>query len=104
MPVITDEQAQAIFDKLSAELPPIFSGSKIDDLTGGAICWGTTQNRRSKGEIPNEDEIFIRSGNRVLVVRDPFLRWWVPTLLPARRPPVLPPRRERPDTAHPAAE
>jgi hypothetical protein len=92
VPVITDEQAQAIIDQFSG-LPPVFPGSKTDELTGGAIAWGTVQNKRSRREIP--DECFVRSGSRVLVLRDPFLRWWVTTLSPARCPPVLPPRRGR---------
>ena len=75
------------------ELPAAFLGSKIDELTGGAIAWGTLQNKRSRREVP--DEIFVRSGKRVLVIRDPFLEWWATTLSSARRPPVLPPRRGR---------
>jgi hypothetical protein len=83
----------AIIEELRATLPPVWRGTRTDELTGGAICWGTTQNRRSRGEIP--DECFARSGSRVLVIRDPFLDWWVTTLSPARHPPVLPPRRGR---------
>jgi hypothetical protein len=81
--------------KLRETLQPVFLGSKIGELTGYSIAWGTVQNKRSRREIPNEDEIFIRSGNRLLVVRDPFLDWWSSTLSQARRPPVLPPRRGR---------
>ena len=84
-----------IIAELRAVLPPVFLGSKINELTGHAIAWGTVQNKRSRREIPNEDKIFIRSGNRVLVVRDPFLDWWGPTLAPARRLPGVPPRRRR---------
>jgi hypothetical protein len=91
-----DPRVQAIIDKLRAELPPIFRGSKIDDLTGRAISWGTIQNKRSQREIENEAEIFVRSGNRVLVVRDPFIEWWAGSLSQARRPPVLPPRQPPP--------
>jgi hypothetical protein len=58
---------------------------------------GTTQNRRSRGEIP--DDSYARSGTRVLVIRDPFLDWWATTLADARLPPVVPagqpPRRQR---------
>jgi hypothetical protein len=75
-----------IIDDLRAALPPVWLGTRTDELTGGAICWGTTQNRRSRGEIP--DECFARSGTRVLVIRDPFLDWWKTTLSSARRPPV----------------
>jgi hypothetical protein len=81
---------------LRLELPAVFLGPKIDKLTGGAICWGTVQNRRSRREIPNENEIFIRSGNRTLARRDPFLEWWASTLLNAKHPPpVIPPHRSR---------
>jgi hypothetical protein len=69
--------------EMQRALPPVFLGSKIGELTGYSICWGTVQNRRSRGEIPNESEIFIRAGNRMLVSRDAFLRWWVTTLEPA---------------------
>jgi hypothetical protein len=82
-----------IIAAMRAALPPVFLGSKIDELTGGAINWRTTQNRRSRGEIENQDEIFIRSGNRILVMRDPFLDWWATTLSDARQPSLMPPQR-----------
>jgi hypothetical protein len=82
-----------VIAKLRQELPPVFLGSRIGKLTGDAISWGTVQNKRSRREIPNESEIFIRSGNRTLAVRDPFLDWWATTLSEARRPPVLPDRQ-----------
>ena len=78
--------------ELRAQLPPVWAGTRTDELTGYSIAWGTVQNKRSLRKIPNEDEIFIRSGNRVLVRRDPFLAWWVTTLSDARRPSVAPPR------------
>jgi hypothetical protein len=86
--------------ELRQTLPLIFLGSKIGELTGYSIAWGTVQNRRSRREIPNECEIFIRSGNRVLVARDPFLDWWASTLSDARRPPVVPRRGRHRDRAH----
>ena len=89
---------QSIIDKLQEELPPVWLGARTDELTGGAICWGTIQNRRSRGEIPHQ--CFLRSGSRVLVHRDHFLEWWATTLTDARRPPpVVPPRRRRRDRA-----
>jgi hypothetical protein len=72
-----------VFDELRQALPPIFLGSRIDEFTGGAVHWPTTQNRRCKREIP--DECFVRSGQRVLVRRDPFLDWWKTTLSDARQ-------------------
>ena len=82
--------------EMKQNMPPVFLGSKIDELTGFAIAWGSVQNKRSRREIPNEDEIFIRSGNRILVVRDPFIEWFAKTLRKARGPAtVRPPRRSR---------
>jgi hypothetical protein len=74
-------------------LPPVWLGTRTDELTGGAINWGTTQNRRSKGVIP--DACFARGGSRVLVIRDPFLDWWATTLSDARQPSAKPQRRDR---------
>ena len=67
-----------IIDELRAALPPVVAGPALDELTGGAICWRTIQNKRSLRLIP--DEAFIYSGRRVLVRRDPFLNWWSTTL------------------------
>src|SRR5438045_555983 len=65
---------------------------------GGALNWGTLQNKRCKNEIPAE--CFVRSGTRVLIVRDPFLTWWGSTLLEARQPDARRPGRGRdPDRA-----
>lgn len=75
--------AQEVVEELRSALPAVFLGSRSDELTGGAICWGTIQNKRSRREIP--DECFIRSGPRVLVRRDPFLDWWALTLSSARQ-------------------
>src|SRR5215472_11166135 len=83
-----------LFEELRQTLPPVWLGSRTDELTGHAICWGTIQNRRSRREIP--EECFVRSGNRVLIIRDKFLPWWISTLSEGRRPPVLPSRRGRP--------
>jgi hypothetical protein len=77
-----EAKMQDVIEQLRQALPPIFLGSASDELTGGAINWGTTQNKRCKGEIP--DECFVRSGPRVLVIRDKFLDWWASTLTPAR--------------------
>jgi len=90
------DHVEEFIEALRCELPPVFLGSKVEELTGGAICWGTTQNRRSRREIPNADAIFVRSGNRTLVARDPFLAWFATTLGARRPPPTLPaPRRPR---------
>jgi hypothetical protein len=73
---------QEIIWQLRKALPPIFLGSSIDELTGGAVHWRTIQNKRSRREIPNE--CFIRTATKnIIVVRDRFLDWWVSTLRPA---------------------
>jgi hypothetical protein len=84
-----------VVDELRRKLPPIFLGAKVGDLTGHSINWGTIQNRRARRVIPGDERIFVRSGNRVLVYRDPFLDWWSTTLEPARRAPVLPRKSRR---------
>jgi hypothetical protein len=85
------DDLDTIIDELRAALPPVFLGSRINKLTGDAINWGTVQNKRSQGQIP--DECFLRSGVRVLVRRDPFLAWWKSTLTHARRTPNRGPAR-----------
>ena len=57
------------------------------------LRWGTVQNRRANREAP--EDAFARAGNRIIVIRDKFLPWWISGLSPARCPPVLPPRRGR---------
>jgi hypothetical protein len=81
-----------VIEELRAALPPIWAGPRSGELTGGAFHWPTIQNWRSGGKVP--DECFVRSGPRVLVLRDRFLAWWESTLSEAR-PPVVPPRRGR---------
>jgi hypothetical protein len=85
---------QRVIDELRLALPPVFAGTSIDELTGGAINWGTIQNKRSHREIP--DECFVRTGQRVLVRRDLFLNWWAGTLSEARQPFGKPPRATPP--------
>ena len=67
-----------IVDELKAALPPVFLGSRIGDLTGGAIHWPTIQNKRALRQIPAD--AFCYSGRQVLVRRDAFLDWWSTTL------------------------
>jgi hypothetical protein len=73
-----------IIDQLRKELPAVFAGKQLDELTGHAIRWSTIQNKRSERLIPTD--CFVRSGTRVLVVRDPFLSWWATTLSEAAPP------------------
>jgi hypothetical protein len=88
---------QRVIEQLRAAWPPVVLGTAIDDLSGGAIHWPTIQNMRSRDEIPVE--CFIKSGARVLVVRDPFLAWWASTLTEARQ--SSPPRPQRRPRATP---
>jgi hypothetical protein len=74
----------SVVEELKKALPPVFAGTSVNELTGGAIHWPTIQNKRSRHEIP--DECFIRSGPTVLIIRDPFLAWWQTTLSDARQP------------------
>jgi hypothetical protein len=87
-----------IIEQLREELPAVFLGTSTGELTGDAICWRTVQNKRSRGEIP--DDCFLRSGSRVLVVRDPFLDWWTATLATAR--PTCARYQPRRSLTHPA--
>jgi hypothetical protein len=75
---------QRVVDELRQTLPPVFAGTSLGELTGGAIHWPTIQNRRALRQIP--DSCFVRSGTRVLVLRDEFLAWWGMTLSEARQP------------------
>jgi hypothetical protein len=88
---------QRVVDELRQTLPPVFAGTSLDELTGGAIHWPTVQNRRALRQIP--DDCFVRSGTRVLVLRDPFLNWWGTTLSEARQPIVTKRRRANTDQA-----
>jgi len=75
---------QRVVEELRQALPPVLAGTSLDQLTGGAINWRTIQNRRALREIP--DSCFVRSGTRVLILRDEFLNWWATTLKEARQP------------------
>ena len=65
-------------EELRKALPPVFAALSLDERTGEAINWRSTQNARSRSEIPAE--CFIYSGRKVLVRRDPFLDHWKGTL------------------------
>lgn len=90
---------QHVVEELRKALPPVFAGTSLGELTGNAIHWPTIQNRRALRQIP--DECFVRSGLRVLVIRDRFLNWWQTTLTVARQPDRPRPRRRQ--EAHQAA-
>jgi hypothetical protein len=88
---------QHVVEELRKALPPVFAGTSLGELTGAAIHWPTIQNRRALRQIP--DECFVRSGQRVLIIRDPFLSWWQTTLSEARQPGVTKRRRTNADHA-----
>jgi hypothetical protein len=95
-------------DELRRTMPTFFLGTKVHSLTGGAVNWGTLMNKKSRGEIPNAEEMFLRLGNRNLVVRDPFLGWLEAQLRQARQLALVPPprrvvRSREPDLADPPA-
>lgn len=62
-----------IIEQLRHELPPIFAGKSIDDLTGHAIKWNTFKNLKYKPTCPSG--LFLKNGRKVLVNRDVFLAW-----------------------------
>ncbi|MBI9113183.1 hypothetical protein [Maridesulfovibrio ferrireducens] len=72
---------EELLDQLKREIPPIFSATELDNLTGKAIRWRTIQNLRANKAIPEHEAIpakcFLKAGNRkILIVRDAFLEWW----------------------------
>jgi hypothetical protein len=75
--------AHPVVEGFRKEWPAAFAGPSLDKLSGNAFRWSTTQNRRSRGEIPSE--CFV-NGRPTLVLRDPFLNWWATTLQDARQP------------------
>jgi hypothetical protein len=95
---------EELIEQLRAQLAPAFPGRQIGALTGGLLHWPSVQNKRGRGEIP--DECFCYQGRRVIVLRDPFLNWWISTLTQQR--PALPGtfrksnRKQQPSLAHAA--
>ena len=65
--------------KLRSEMPALFAVTELDRLTGGGFRRRTLLNLKSLGRVPSD--VFVRSGPRkLLVARDPFLRWWTERL------------------------
>jgi hypothetical protein len=64
--------AHPVVEGFRKEWPAAFAGPSLDKLSGNAVRWSTTQNRRSRGEIPLE--CFV-DGRPTIVLRDPFLDW-----------------------------
>ena len=76
-----------------AAWPPLFAGTELDRLSGNALRWRTTQNRRCRREIP--DDCFCRHGTKTLIRRDPFLDVIATEITDAREPLDNPPPRSR---------
>lgn len=94
--------AHPVVEGFRKEWPAAFAGPSLDKLSGNAIRWSTTQNRRSRGEIP--PKCFI-PGRPTLVVRDDFLNWWETTLPRAFEPAnSRPPRGRQPRRQQSAAD
>ncbi len=96
---------EKLLEQLHQELPAVFAGPRIDELSGGAIAWGTIQNKRSRKEIPAD--CFVYSGPKVLVVRDRFLDWWATQLNAApvnAAPPIRVTRHRHAKSAAPTPE
>jgi hypothetical protein len=64
--------AHPVVEGFRKEWPAAFAGPSLDKLSGNAVRWSTTQNRRSRGEIPRE--CFVK-GHPTIVLRDKFLDW-----------------------------
>jgi len=62
--------AHPVVEAFRKEWPAAFAGPLLDKLSGNAFRWSTTQNRRSRGEIP--PDCFVE-GRPTLVLRDRFL-------------------------------
>jgi hypothetical protein len=88
--------AHPVIEGFRKEWPAAFAGPSLDKLSGNAKRWSTTQNERSRGEIPAE--CFV-PGRPSIVLRDPFLDWWETKLSEsspaASTPPVIRGRRPR---------
>ncbi len=68
-------EKKKIIEEFRQTMPPVFAGTLIAQYTGGAFEWTHFRNMRKKRNVP--DECFISSGNKLLIVRDPFLDWWL---------------------------
>lgn len=63
-----------LLEQFRAAMPPAFPLVEIDRLTGGLVHSRTLHNMRSNGSFPAE--CFFRSGRKVAVRRDEFLKHW----------------------------
>lgn len=78
-------KAKELEKQMKEYLPPIFAATEIDSLTGNAVRWASLQNQRSKDKRDNTATIpeacFVNDGPRkTLIVRDPFVEWWISKL------------------------
>ena len=63
-----------IIEKFRKEWPAAFAATKIDELSGDGLKRRTLANLRCKREIP--EEVFLRHGRKLLIIRDELLDWW----------------------------
>ena len=66
------DYTQTILNELAKRLGPAFPISRCDQEPALEASQ-TIRNLRSQRKIP--DDCFIRDGNRVLIVTEPFLAW-----------------------------
>ena len=94
---------QDLVEKWRREWPETFPGPRIDYWSGDStIHWPSIQNMRSAGEIP--DGCFITISRKIIVVRDPFLNWWLQYQLKAPRNLKPGPKNPPPNQLAAAAE
>ncbi len=75
------EKEHPIIRAARKEWPPVFALTKIEQISGSAVCYQTIRNLRVKKCIP--EKCFARSGQKkVIVCRDEFLTWWETYLKP----------------------
>lgn len=66
-------------DFFRQQLPAVFPGKYLDQLTNQALRWKTIQNKRSRREIPLTCFEKV-SPRKVLILREPFLAWLEETM------------------------
>ena len=60
------------WERLEADLPPVFARAKVNELCGGIIAPGTLANLDSQGKGPT---IRVRVGKHIGYERASFVRW-----------------------------
>lgn len=64
----------------SKTLPEVFLATELDKLTHNIIVWRSIKNIRTPQYSGNKSAppstCFSRVGNRIVINREPFLKWW----------------------------